>query len=151
MNSLCNLTIEAPALSKKLIIEEKVDTSVSERVCGGLTCRSPGSMSDKLDNQQHHGPTTTVARLTPHLLFSLLERKTSHNPCVHTYPLRAVWCLSLRSHCKCRVHLASGVSHGAAFCRAGAQIKGCRRQWRRAQYNGHCCPLPWAKCCHLLT
>jgi len=51
-----------------------MDASVSECVCGGLTCRCPASMSD---NQQRHGPTTTVARLTACLLFSLHETRTS--------------------------------------------------------------------------
>jgi len=55
-------------------------------------------------------------------------KATPRHWCFHTHPPCAVWCLSLRSRCKRRVHLASGVSHGAAWCWAGAQIKGRHRQ-----------------------
>ena len=73
--------------------------------------------------------------LHQHQLFFLHERRTSQTECwiitkavcmsgaVHTHPPHALWCLPLRSLCKCRVHLVSGVSRGTAWCWAEAQIK----------------------------
>ena len=88
-------------------------------------------------------------------LFSFHESRTSQTVCwvliqatcmsgtAHTHPPHAQWRLSLglRSPGKCRVHLASGVSRGAAWCGAEAQIKCCCR-WCYAQSDAHCCQLP---------
>jgi len=74
------LSLYASALNKWTCYRGR-NASVSERRSGGLTCRSPGST---LDNQQR-GPTTTVARLTPRLLFSFHERRTSQG---HLYDQR---------------------------------------------------------------
>ena len=63
-----------PGYNRQSVRIKQMDASVSEHVCGGLTCRSPGSM---LDNQQIYGPWTTFARHTWRLLFSLHERRTS--------------------------------------------------------------------------
>jgi len=118
-----------------------MDANVSERV---WTYRSHASM---LDDEQRQGPRTTVARHTRRLLFSLHERRTSQGHLhdrffSHPPATCSVMFVLLSSPCKCRVHLASGVSCGTARCSAGTQIKG-RSRRRRAELDAHCRPLPW--------
>jgi len=87
-----DIIIKASALNKWTCYRGR-NASVSERVCGGLTCQSPGSM---LDNQQR----LTVQRpLSPasHRVYSSpsMKEEQAKAACMtgasHTHPPHAVW------------------------------------------------------------